>query len=231
VAALAPQAHQDDPQACSSHLSYVLSLPDEPDDAAALRRSEAQGDVNDLALDAIEILKGTKKAVAKKQLQRKTGYGVRRFLGLHKYLRSLIVAGEEDGTPDELVTSIEPEPATGKTVDVFKVWSPAVIKSAIGTANDLDNGNGVLNLRANDKLLSLAVPWTLRYERWANGREVMKASGHFVSVLAEGSVYRLGTDDAYAYDASDRNGYRRAIAGALKSCGARCGKAKVPRRR
>ena len=56
----------------------------------------------------------------------------------------------------------------------------------------------------------------------------MKASGHFVSVLAEGSVYRLGTDDAYAYDASDRNGYRRAIAGALKSCGAHCGKRKVP---
>ena len=136
----------------------MLSLPDEPDDAAALRRSEAQGDVNDLALDAIEILKGTKKAVAKKQLQRKTGYGVRRFLGLHKYLRSLIVTGEEDGTPDELVTPIEPEPATGKTVDAFRVWSPAVVVAAIGDANNLDNGNGVLNLRADDKLVSLAPP-------------------------------------------------------------------------
>ena len=82
--------------------SYVMLLPDEPDDAAALRRSEAQGDVNDLALDAIEVLKGTKKAVAKKRLQRKTGFSARRFLALHKYLRSLIVTGEEDGTPDEL---------------------------------------------------------------------------------------------------------------------------------
>ena len=56
----------------------------------------------------------------------------------------------------------------------------------------------------------------------------MKASGHFVSALADGEVYRLGTDDAYPYDAKDRNGYRRSIASGVKACGASCGKGKVP---
>lgn len=211
--------------------SYVLSLPVESDDAEALRRSEAVGDVKDLALDAIMILKKARKAEAKKQLQRKTGVSGYRFRALHKYLRELIDPAAEDGEPDDLVTPIQPKPATDKTVDAFQVWSPTVIRKAIGAANDLDNGNGVLNLRADDKLLTLAVPWTVQYERTENhpeAREVMKVTGHVLSALAETGGYRLGKDATYPYDVKDRNAYRRTIARDVMSCGARCGQAKVP---
>ena len=208
--------------------AYVLSLPDESVERRALRQTDAQEDVDDFALDAVDMLKKAKKPMAVRKLHKKSGFSARRFRALHTYLRAALADGEEDRSEDQLVTPIISEKGAPRYVDSFKVWSPALISKVVGKANDIENGVGALNMRSEEKVIEIEPPLLVRYHRNEErsvARERIEITGHLSALLRddeEPSGYRLSldTENYKGYDANDRNGYRAAIAAALRKANA-----------